>query len=509
MSKPRDLTQFCNISHWIEKNDPELADAIKHLCMGNVFQLSNLALIYPTDKAIVKKIVDKVYSKNGSDFTEAIDIIESMFIPHRATTALDFKTGVSNRRGRKIEIDVGGTTSTEVKLKNGGTMTLATNFKQAPQRKASGNWNPRDRNYAVWMLKGAIPDDGPEFTPSVVKKGGAQVAHQNASQRKLLAERLEKEFHTGMLAKNHKNPYTLKMVSLLNYLELRQPDVLTKIHPILDRNSIVSFYLLVEPYKTHAPYLIEDDILFGSEGWQETPLYTEPNSEFLAFFDTSPDPSATYANNPTSIQGIKTKLGQLLIGKASIVTPKHLLDTYKMFIKENKLGSIANVLPASTIRAISAEQKLWQDEFRFTFHINFYEIAKSYEGSWFLNMINDIRTLWPGNDYAKEMQFTNANEHIADLNNQERFRILMKFINSSDFLYTPIPSSLVPSANNSTSDYVDPRLALSTHGGGMFANFLNNETTKRQFTKAFTSTANHVASFACGLHTDYLQKKKA
>ena len=123
-----------------------------------------------------------------------------------------------------------------------------------------------------------------------------------------------------------------------------------------------------------------------------------------------------------------------------VSTPKAVRAAYETLIATNTIGEAHPILPDSTIRALPGSKKIWQDEFRFVLHCALETVRGevSFNEESFARVVRMIRQQRPGNKYAHEAslsRFGLLQENVAP---GADFSFLVKFINSSDFLYIPV-----------------------------------------------------------------------
>jgi hypothetical protein len=460
--KKGQLTKFCRIFPWIELQDSDFAGAIRDLCMeGNLspgHYGTGITFLYPKDKSYREEIVSKAYSDQAD---EAIRLIESLILPVLVTSAADFRGDIGSKLGIKIEVE--GVTGDKIKLKNGAVIVPVNSFKPLK----------RD-NISVWMIdSGRAPMEGPEFKPPKRVRGGVETTEEQPkitqlSKRAELASTVELNFDRCMRTDRciSNNPYLENSVSLLAHLKRYQLDLFTKVLPIIDRDPGVTFYLLVEPYKTHGEYLLPNDVLYGENGWNGTMTYEDPVSEYKSFFENLSSNDGNSANNnltgryeipkafsePDSVRSMVDQMRTSLTGNLNKVrTPTDLRALYATLESTNTIGGFGPILPESTLKALKNGKKLWQDEFRFLLHAKFQQlgVGQSDDGLNYSSteyageIVRFIRDHMPGNNYSHEAKLSNLEAFSHDVHPTERFAALTGFINSTDFLYTPVPSEKI------------------------------------------------------------------
>jgi hypothetical protein len=471
------LQKYCRIFQWVEVKDDALAGAIRDLCMEGALsggRRSGATFLFPST-GVRKEIVKKAYS---ADAEQAIRLLDAHIIPDSVRTAADFKRGVGSRLGIKLEVE--SASGSAVTLKGGAKLKPASDFH--PLRKD---------NIAVWEVEsGEVPLEGPAF--EAPKRGRGEYHGGNAdpsgngalNSRQVLASTVENDYDKCMRSDRcrTKDPYLAHSVSLLNFLKGNHPNVLVAVLPMIDRDPAVTFYLLVEPYKTEgSDYVLSDDILFGPSGWNGAEVFEGAVSEFQGFFDSLGSQSAPSAEDQSSgnpvvpyvfkdagfvrsgIDNVRLQIVGEDGRKANkIATPKLVHQVYESLIAQNAIGGAQPILPDDTIRLLPGSKKLWQDELRFVLHAALMEMRgqPSYQTAQFAEIVRMVRFSRPGNDYSSEAQLSNVELLQQNVSAQAEFSLLIKFINSTDFLYVPVPSEKVGGAWGdipTTVSLYDPR----------------------------------------------------
>ena len=457
------LHKYCRIYKWIETKDVALAGAIRDLCMEGALSAgrrSGVTFLYPS-AAVRKKIVDGAYSP---DPEKATQLLEAHIILSGVRTAADFRKGVGSRLGIKLEVESASESS--ITLKGGAKLKVANDF--IPLRKD---------NIAVWEIEsGEVPLEGPEFKTPPIRGRGEYSDKKSFSggsslnDRQILATNVEGAYNTCMRTDRcaTKDPYLTHAVSLLNFLKTSHSDQLVKVLPIIDRDPAVTFYLLIEPYKTSgSEYILPNSILFGDTGWNGAEIYEGAVSEFKKFFEmigqeNSPSSENRQSGSPTvpyvfrDTQFVRSAIDNVrlqIIGDDGrhankVNTPKAVHSVYEMLITENSIGGAQPIMPDDTLRALPGTKKLWQDELRFILHAAMQTIRDMpvYNQNEFAEVIRMLRNQRPGNNYSNESNLSNLELLQHNVAPQSEFAMLVKFINSTDFLYIPVSAAKVGGA---------------------------------------------------------------
>jgi hypothetical protein len=443
-------TRQCRIFQWVEQQDSEFADAIRQLCLEGALSpgghVAGVTFLYPEDKAYRAEITAKAYS-DAAD--EAVRMVESLIIPDILTSGADFNRSghpIGNRLG--VRLDVEKADAKSVKLAGGVEIKLASDF-----RPLAG----REGKIAVWVVtKGRLPLTGAAYQPPKSRgtRGGAR--HGGAgdaaapmllplNERQNRAAAVESEFDVQMARDKcaSSNPYLAKVASLLNFLRLDHSDLLRVVLPILDYDPVVSYYLLFEPYKTKGAHLISDAILFGPGGWNGAQIW-EGNAvdAFEGFLRMAQEGTMDHG----AVAAAVDKERQRLLGMNPQSALREARGAYTRLADQNTIGGQGPVLPEGTRAALAGGKKLWQDEFRFIIHEALQSVRQGpYSSASFGSVVRDLRFKYCGDDYENELTLLNP-AITAGVAPRTELLLMVRFINSTDFLYTPPPPEAIGDA---------------------------------------------------------------
>lgn len=397
-------TQYCRIFQWVDAHDPEFAAAIRFLCLEGTLSPSSsrpgVTFLYPTDDAYRAEIIQKTYSGEGDD---AEKMVQALIIPDSLQSAADFRSRpVGNILHTSYSVAKGD--GAKVSL-SGNTLEKAGDFKTLSRRKDV---------LAVWLMSGSerLSTEAGDYNPpksaprSKLGGGGAMYREGAGSVRSRVASDTEHAFDACMKRDRCKseNPYLGKVVGLLNFLKTTHPSVLTTVSPVLDYSPFITFYLLLEPYKTSGEYLISDDIL---NEWKGHAGYASAVDDYLGFFPVESSQSA--------------------LARADSVRQKILGS-----------GNLRKYPKAVTSPGVYPDaKKLWQDQFRYVMWLAMSEVLASpkYSSADFSGLIGSIRNNWPGNDYQSEAMLTALSE--SDVAPRTALFALTGLLKSTDFMYCP------------------------------------------------------------------------
>ena len=458
------LTKYCRIFQWVEAQDPAFAGALPDLCLEGLLsggRGAGVTFLYPKDKAYRQEVVDKTYSDEAD---EAVKIVESLIIPDALPAAADFgkRAAVGSRLGVRYAVEASD--GDKVRLAGGVELVPAEDFRTLARRAG---------DIAVWLVaKGRLPLAGEAYQAPPPerrgKQGGARRGGADGAPaltgRQLLAAGVEGDFDRCMRqdrCRSH-DPYLGKVVSLLNFLRARNPDMLLKVMPVLDFDPTVCFYLLLEPYKTRGEYLIDEEVIFGPGGWNGADIYSEDAAvEYRAFFAAIPAQQGMTATDgqtgapaiPFVFRDHAAVAAQVDITRQQVnaKTPRDMAkvvqDAYVTLATANTIQGMGPILPDSTHRALPGSKKLWQDEVRFIVYEALQTMRSGpYDTAVFAGIVRDLRFRWPGNDYGAELCLTNPADIQTSVGPRQELIMLTKFVNSTDFFYMPAAPSAVGGA---------------------------------------------------------------
>jgi hypothetical protein len=447
--------KHCRIYQWVETQDSELAGAIHNLCLEGALSPSGgrgVTFLYPKDKAYRDEIVTKAYSE---DADEAQKLIESLIIPEALLTAADFnRRAVGNKLGVRFVVE--SVEGSKVKLAGGVELVPAEDFRPLAKRA---------NDIAVWVVaKGRAPLTGESYTAPAPARRGEKKARGGAdgmvpSERFLLALKVENKFDLCMRVDRclGHNPYLAKVVSLLNYLKVSQPDLFAKVLPVIDYDPVVTFYLLLEPYKTSGEFLIPNAALFGEGGWNCAHAYGNAVEDYKALFASGPKESTAlvFRDRPAVMAQVDA-MRLRYNGLAPRQGPQFVQDAYATLAAQNTVQGSGPVFPDSTLAALAGGKKLWQDEFRFIVHEALQTMRQMpYSPDVFGSIVRDIRACWPGNNYGGEVRLSNLADLRGNVAPRNELLLLGKFVNSTDFLYLSAPPDAVGAALGDPNNLLD------------------------------------------------------
>ena len=451
--KKGQLAKYCRIFQWVEDQDADFAGAIRDLCLEGLLSPGSggrgVTLLYP-NKACREEIVSKEYS---DDAEAAVKLVEAHILPDVFSKSADFSSHpVGNRLGFLLDKPAvsGGT----VKFEGGLTIKIADSFHPL------GGRDGRDRQIAVWLVEsGRGPLTGAAYRPApAAKRGGAvgggrrRAIGGGPTPRQQLAAAAESDFDQCMALDRcrTRNPYLAAVVSLLRFLQAKAPDAFLAVLPILDYDPVISFYLLLEPYKAQGDLLLAEGLLFGDGAWNGTIAYGDAVADYESIIRSAAgrtDAVATDRQGAPCVPMVFRDRARVAAAVDKVrmaitaLSPRQGADAvkqhYATLAGENRILDVSPVLPDATNAALAGERKLWQDEFRFFVHAALEPLRQQYVSADFAALVHDLREVRPGNSYAKEISLLNTEDLKSSVAPNADMMLIKQFVKSTDFLYTP------------------------------------------------------------------------
>lgn len=435
MSK-RKSVKYCNVSRYLRDTDPEFLDIVNTACADSALNSgpAGLTFLIPSDKTVRDAMADAVYS----DKPEIVgDQIRALAIPVAIKDLRDFgpvgdKGPVNKLRQHLVVKKI---TSDYVELGNGAKIKPFKGFSA---------WSTK--NLVIYALEGKIPIDGPEAERSSGKsrRGGARHYRGGSSvDRAGLAAAVEQKFREMKSAGGDCTCYAEAVCSLLKHLKSKSSTDYYRALLVFDYCCPVTFYLLVEPYKTSGEHFLSDTALsgwtpqFGLIAGVKAELTKMLNQDLPAAGGVAGgDPSRVYQ----AVQGVRGSVSA--IDKVGL--PNVIRKTYDQ-LAQNKIGGLGGIYSAA-LKPEEVCRKLWQDEFRFQMASQFLCLEVNWSVDDFATLLNHMVKMMPGNNYTAESRLSDANYWKCKINPQEEFNnTTLAFFSSTDFLYVVIPPAKLSS----------------------------------------------------------------
>lgn len=345
------LSAYCRIMLWVEEQDPNLAWAIRNLCLEGLLapgrkpvrgKPAGVTFLMPSKdvrKAILKEAESAAPEK-------AVEIIKAHIIPAALLKAEDFTAQKLATRG-DFELPVKGAKGGKVELEGGAELSLA-DFRAVKDKEG---------RLAVWTVtKGAVPTAGKAFSVSDFSKGGSKVGGDaaGASREEFLCEMRRR------LATNAGNLEDCTAVAmgylhgLLNHLYTNHQGELKALLPLLDYSPIASLYIFVAA---------ASDSAFNS--WDCKPRDASTSEMAGLELGIFNDPAGFIKQMRGEPEGaLLTKPSEVITARDSIIEAHRenkmmrfdsLVRRYNSSLERNQIGSINGVWPLATLDKMKKE----------------------------------------------------------------------------------------------------------------------------------------------------------
>lgn len=469
------------------KNTP-LFNAFSKACVKQLLHRkgTGVTLLFPVDNKYREDLLEKIEgAKNTDEFEDAQLELSTLVMPEAVKDGNELVTAERNKssgvgplgnfhgdiytfekKGTSYAVKVRGTeigTITNTPPKDVKVNTMYQSQFQLEFTVWFLTFTEKGKHFPVDKNSQAQYERKPTRSATGKKTGGHESYLQQAiaakNQRFVLAKHLETEFAKCMSADGCKSqhPYLSTVVSLLNYLRVKKPNVYQCVLPSIDYDPLITFYILVEPYKTSGQYFISDADLFENGGcWHKVSLCKNPKAEYLAHFENKFSVPGTcfteQARVLAAIQEVRSSLVELRSYTALVSRIKTIYSTFAT----GTIKGLNGVLPPSCIQDKDADRKLWQDEFRFNIAAALKCLIThgKFSISEFELLIQRIQCGWKGNDYKTDLVII-CEDTKSKIITQAELGLLLGFICSSDFLYIPVNSQNVGTETKRRADDAD------------------------------------------------------
>lgn len=484
-SDKRKVQKYCRIFNWIQDYDEEFAEVMTNLCVDRIAdttkRITSITFLMPKGK-LRSEIIDLAYSSTPE---KAVDIIISCVIPYGFPTVESFNNSPPNQIGNKLRFIFPKITNQNSKNVSFGDKLII--------KTAQPKLIPRDNaKIYVWDIEtGEPPNNFNKYVDKqeyIIPEGSRQIrggddcnadpiTQLSGRPRAIFAQTIEQMVRDSIQKIHNKNPYLPVVVLLLQRL-LNKTNYQTfiKVRPILDVDPIITFYILVEPYKLVGEYLVSDDIfnqrLFDAI-LKARNVFEDPADEYRKILNTHLDENyAAFNNAKTLIESINNIRNKLLNDVESRLLPGEILKIYNNLESKNEIKSsevsIENVFPESLIAHYqnNHNKRLWQDEYRFIIGecLRTMKTEPNAEARAvvFNNLCNTLKLNLRGDDYSNELCIMNNSDYPLTACVRDRVRMMQYFVNSPDFLFIGCSMELICGVTSPTNTpYGSNRLKLA------------------------------------------------
>jgi len=453
---------FCGIGDYVNLKDPTFWDTVGQVCMTKYFIPSKrevgIAFIYPSD-AVRKDIIEK--SLDQSTVEESINLIQSYLMPENLPTVEELvsKVNVGNKLKVAFTVDKKQSKGNVVVFEEGFSIEKDPEFVPIP----------RHGNISVWTIKSGVPPlTGKQYNAPVKKRvfsaggveGGAEIdetALQRTKRLNTIGKRLQLAMQVESKYLNNKDssfdPYLDKVVSLLLYMKKHHYAEYIAIHPLLDSDPIVTFYLLLQPYRNillKDGWFIPTEILFDDDAtaWNGISAYRDAKADYITILREKLDVKVPITSGGAQVEtqvlfysstnDIMVEVDKIRVGFSNVFpnTPSLLCSEAEKIFKENLFTMDAKhrpYLPPTTLKLLdNAETLLWVCEFRHIVRAIVAGIGTEFS---FNDLISHVRDVQPSDNYHTERFYTQYDYCLSSIVMEQRIRATREFMYSTDFLF--------------------------------------------------------------------------
>lgn len=460
---------YCSIIDYIQRTDPELADAINSLCLASMLGpgagMVGVTFLLP-DKATRDKIV--AAAEGGPTEQEmALKLIKAHIVPDLLKSGADWKSPkvVGSRLGVKFVVKSVSGDTVVIDGADGAAVTIQPErgFAALSLGSADGE-DARERYLAVWKCDGGHPPtSGEHYDPPRRQRGArggnsvfgtyGSVCGGSADRvtRQYVADKAVRHFVLKMRGDNcckSGMPYLEYLLGLLKFLQISDPERYAAVLPLLGFEPIASFFILLQPYKRSGPYLVSDEAIAE---WGGVSAYHDAVAEYTALLNESVHHNATQevarlrngTDGPCVVvtRAVDQLRGRMATDASKLTLQSALLDRYKELHSSNAVGGQGPVLPDATRQITTPEQLLHNDIVRLLCAGAVLQGGCAYgrpgnvfDDEAFDALILTLKCVYPGNDHLREVQQWIA-RMMTDVAPTLEFGWILRFLQSTAFLH--------------------------------------------------------------------------
>jgi hypothetical protein len=432
-------TVFCGIGDYIRLKNPIFWDAIEALCMSKLVIPGKfspgVAFIYPEESFLQKLIVKSMSPDDEGgerNVSQAMDWFKSLIIPDNIQSGDDAKAKViGNRLLVTLPIDRDQTKKDKIVFSNGCVIEKDKEFHAIPKH----------NNISVWIAtKGSPATEGEPYTAPRGVKGGSVIVltvgeKMARTKRRRIATDLELDFQKNPTILCE--PYLVAVSDLLNYLYTSHLELFKQIYPLLDPCPLVTFYLLVQPYRNiehENGWIISHDVI---DDWKYRYTPSTKIQEIKASYRTLFE--STIADRFTEPGAIASTYNYYTERKNRVLTDLQRSSTIKD-IRNEVEDAIKNVTHdyLKLSMADKTDMYLWICEFRYILRaivLDVLELKADPVYKSVTDIFDHVKCVQPGDDFVGERIYTVSS--MSSIVDEEQQQSLKRFIKSFDFPIIP------------------------------------------------------------------------
>jgi len=412
---PKQQPQTCSAFQWLEANEADLAQAIKGLCLDRLVGAHDITFLVP-GAAVQKEIIDGQNSGTDAATDRANLLVKAHIVRAYLASPEDFNRDLGSAAGVRLrakDIKPSGVT-----LQDGAVLVR----REANRRTGA--------TFAIWDVKsGAVSTDGEHFEMKKQAPGGHHKQGGGGGMSRIGAAVLaESEFRAALACGCASAAFLGRAFALLTHLRVCGGDTFLRAQGVIDLDPVITFYLLLQPFKTVGEYLVSDDLLFGANGWCGASILPTED-QWRALFEGGGTLATTDAPR---VQKLLCDF-RVSVGTCDPRTAvKKVRDAYAELETSNTVQGVGPVLGAV------APGRMVQDECRFTAALNLQEMYGAPGSAQALTAFDTVTQTfraYPGNSADETILLTFDQTDPASMGRMGG--PTWTFIMSTDLLYVP------------------------------------------------------------------------
>lgn len=456
---------YCRIIDYLRDHHPEVHEVLLSTCaeMSLISRRnrSGVTFLVPTGDHL-KQIRKLAFSSNPDDAGRACDMLNALSLRNVYKSAADFmsdRQNIANSLNPYQQVELEKASGTAVTFASGASASLDKDFIDAS----------RDRNLAVWILKGEIPvtTDRPAQIKKKVKGGYSQSVATELSKklRWRIAVAVEAEYSMKRMTGASGDPFVRSAMSLVEYLhENGHHEILHgRVMPLLSISK-ADFYLITEPHRSAGEYLIPDS--FIEEWWNKRASHGAARG--CTIVDEHFAASSEKEKSEQVLREV-AKLRESLIAEIESRprdAVKAVQQVYEEFSQTNRVGAVENVLPQQTAAMYASDHhlKMLQDELRFLIHCAFHDLeSREFDSGRFseiTNMVAEYMHKMAGTekDIQSGRKLLSQAAMRYSIQPSDHAQDIIAFVNSTCFMHVPMCREVAETLPKSRTQYSETKL---------------------------------------------------
>lgn len=378
----------CSLFNYFENNKKHnrFHEIVKGLCVSYIFspkKSPGITVLAPNDKLLDQ--IEKLYESNDyNDVVKAREIVKSLVIKADIKSMDDwlrYSDDAPNWLGQKVPIKVDGGKV----MVNGQPVVMDGEFNDVSEK----------RNLAVWLLQGdkGVGVSNPESTAKMNrvakkdKKGSYQYSYSGGAAP---AEGLRGKIATvveNIAVKEGVNTFISHTADLLKFMKNKnEEEYRSKLLPNVTLDSMVDFYLLVDPHSMASTPLINDVSL---RTWWGTVSSKDAGTTGGAYV-SEVEQDLKNLNNESKMSEVVESARVAVTESGN--TLKSINKAYAKLASDNSIAGHAGVYPKGFADYMKSnpEWKMLSDQLKFGIALKEAELQNSSQGERIESLVNMV-----------------------------------------------------------------------------------------------------------------------